>query len=420
MIGWSDVFYFSVSSAALLLSLLGLWLTAIVPGIDRWNKRFFLGYFAVLGLSCLLSLIVTALRFYPIPIAATYIALALESLLLSLPFPMLTVYLLHCCGESLRSSRLLHAALCLWAIYFILLASGPFIGGFVPVAPESQFYREPLYPLMLLPMVAVLLLNLIGLIRRQSRLARKVFLGLLVALLPMTAALGANLFVDVVPVFDISVVVSALAMYGLVLSDQIERDMRQQQEIANQRASITVLRMRPHFIYNTLMSIYSLCNIDPQKARQVTSDFTDYLRKNFNAVASDSPVTFSTELEHTHAYLAVEQAQYEDALIVDYDAEFTRFRLPPLTLQPLAENAVKHGMGPDTVPLHVSIRTRETDSDSEIIVEDDGPGFDPAIADDPHTTLANIRQRLESMCDGRLDIAPREGGGTTVRITVPR
>ncbi|MDO5456577.1 MAG: histidine kinase, partial [Eubacteriales bacterium] len=70
------------------------------------------------------------------------------------------------------------------------------------------------------------------------------------------------------------------------------------------RASVMVLQMRPHFIYNTLMSIHGLCRIDPQKARQVTKDFTDYLRKNFNAVASDSPIPFSSELEHTRAYLA--------------------------------------------------------------------------------------------------------------------
>ena len=70
-----------------------------------------------------------------------------------------------------------------------------------------------------------------------------------------------------------------------------------------------VLQMRPHFIFNTMMSIYSLCNQDPQKARQVTMDFTNYLRKNFNAVASDSTIPFSAELEHTRAYLAVEQVR---------------------------------------------------------------------------------------------------------------
>ena len=177
--------------------------------------------------------------------------------------------------------------------------------------------------------------------------------------------------------------------------------------------------MRPHFIYNTLMSIHSLCSLDPQKAQQITMDFTNYLRRNFNAVASGSTVPFSTELEHTRAYLAVEQAQYDDMLAVEYDIPYTQFRLPPLTLQPIVENAVKHGMDPDSGPLHIRIRTRHTGSCTTIIVEDSGPGFDPSIKIKPHTTLANIRQRLEMMCGGSLAFTAGENGGTVATVTIP-
>ena len=208
-------------------------------------------------------------------------------------------------------------------------------------------------------------------------------------------------------------------MYSFILSDQIEQDRRNQREIAHQRASVMVLQMRPHFIYNTLMSIYSLCNLDPQKARQVTKDFTDYLRKDFNAVASENPIPFSEELEHTRAYLAVEQAQHKDKLIVAYDTPFTFFRLPPLTLQPLVENAVKHGMNLYAGPLHISVRTRQTDTGVEITVEDDGSGFDPSDESKPHTTLDNIRKRLELMCSGTMEITSKESSGTVVTITVP-
>jgi LytS/YehU family sensor histidine kinase len=93
----------------------------------------------------------------------------------------------------------------------------------------------------------------------------------------------------------------------------------------------------------------------------------------------------------------VEQAQYDDMLAVEYDTPFTRFRLPPLTLQPLVENAVKHGMDPYAGPLCVSIQTRQTGSGIEITVSDNGRGFDPSSESIPHTTLANIRQRLEMM-----------------------
>ena len=180
-----------------------------------------------------------------------------------------------------------------------------------------------------------------------------------------------------------------------------------------------VLQMRPHFIHNTLMSIYYLCQQDPAEAQRVTLNFNTYLEKNLTALASDETIPFSEELEHTRAYLNVEQALYDENLFVDYDMPHTHFRVPPLTLQPIVENAVRHGLDPDSDPLRISIQARKTDSGSEIIVSDNGPGFEPADDDKTHIALKNIRQRLEMMCRGKMTITPREGGGTVVRLTIP-
>ena len=146
--------------------------------------------------------------------------------------------------------------------------------------------------------------------------------------------------------------------------------------------------------------------------------------RNLNAVASGNLITFAVELEHTRAYLAVEQARYEEMFFVEYDTQFTHFRLPPLT-QPIVENAVKHGINPYSGPLRISIRTRHSEaggsgrSATEIIVEDTGPGFDPSDERKPHTTLNNIRHRLEMMCGGSMTITSHDGGGIVVTVTVP-
>ena len=284
-----------------------------------------------------------------------------------------------------------------------------------------------MYPLLLAPVVILVVCNLIGTIRRRNRLSRRTYISFLVAGIPITLALFVQLFTDVFPLIDISIVLSGVCMYGLIVSDQIRNDLsrqreiaRQQLEIANQRTSIMVLQMRPHFIYNTMTSIYCLCNQDPQKARQVTLDFTTYLRKNFTAIACEDTIPFPEELEHTRAYLAVEQAQFEDSLFLEFDTPHTQFRLPPLTLQPIVENAVKHGLDPESDSLHLVIRTRETKLGSEILVEDDGTGYEAPDDSQPHIALANIRQRLELMCGGRLTIRPREGGGTVVQVIIPR
>ena len=433
MISWSDFFFIFILGSALLLSVLGVWFSAVIPGIDRWSKRFFLGYFVIFMLCCLSGLADSLFLYYRVPSPAYFLILFLECLLLSLPLPMLTVFLLHCCGGNLRSSKLMRAVTVLWAVYFVLLASTLFIGGFANATPDNQYTRGPLYSFVLLPMAVILMLNIVGTVRRRARLSRKTYLGFLVALLPMTVTLLLHLFIDVFALLDISYVLSTLSMYSFVLSDQIEQDRRrqreiawqqseitrQQLEIAHERASVMVLQMRPHFIYNTMTSIYCLCGQNPQLARQVVKDFTTYLRKNFTAIASAAPIPFSSELEHTRAYLAVEQALYEDCLFVDYDTPHIWFRMPPLTLQPLVENAVKHGREQAVGPFHISIRTRKTDSGSEIVVTDNGGGFVPPDDSEPHIALQNIRQRLEMMCGGSLTIGPNEGGGTVVTVTIP-
>ena len=134
---------------------------------------------------------------------------------------------------------------------------------------------------------------------------------------------------------------------------------------------------------------------------------------------SAEPILFSAELEHARAYLAVEQALYKDSLSVDYDTPHTFFRVPPLTLQPLVENCVKHGRDPYAGMFHISVRTRKTDKGSEITVEDNGHGVTPADDGGLHIALKNISQRLEIMCGGTLVIINGENGGTVVTVSIP-
>lgn len=426
MISWEYFFFFFILGTILLLSVLGLWFTVIMPGIDSLNRRFFRGFFVVLFFGVFFALADAVLSFFPVPNAVIRFLQVPECLLVALPLPMMSFFLVYCSGEIMRQNRFLRAVICLWAIYCVLVTSSLFNEAFFFVTPDRQAHRGPWYSVMLLPVAAITLLNLAFVIKQRKLFSQKIYLSFLIALFPITISVFVQLFIDVFLLIDVCVVLFVLSIYGFIQSDQIERDLRrqreiaeQQREIAHQRASIMVLQMRPHFIYNTLTSIYCLCSQDPEKAQQVIMDFTTYLRKNFTAVASDTPVPFTSELDHTRAYLAVEQAQYAKGLIVEYDTPHTFFRVPPLTLQPIVENAIKHGRDPDAGPLHISIRTRKTDTGNEITVSDDGRGFDPADDNEPGIALKNIRQRLEMMCGGSLAITPNDGGGTVVTLTVP-
>ena len=191
-------------------------------------------------------------------------------------------------------------------------------------------------------------------------------------------------------------------------------------EIARQNARILVLQMGPHVICNTMTSIYYLCASNPSKAQQVTLDFTTYLRKNFSAIANEGLIPFREELVHTKAYLAVEQVRFEDKLFVSFDVPHTLFKLPPLTLQPIVENAVKHGVDPELDPLYISVTTKAAENGSEIIVEDTGMGFGSSDKGGQHIALKNISERLKMMCNGTLTISPRENGGTVVCVFIPQ
>lgn len=419
MTDWTIVAGYSISGAMLIMMAIGIALSAFMPALDRWSRRYFITFFSLLFLYA--AVISVDMIFYTNPdLAAPEIVFILVEYLF---FSVLTVmpipFLLHCCSESPKGSILLRTAIALWGVFCIIVIAAQFTDAFYYTVSYNQYFRGPLFPLLMSPLAVIMILNIAGLIRRRKKLSKRVFTALLIYLVPTAIFIIMFMFADVEILVSFWMVLCALTMFGLVLMDNVEQYMRQQREIADQRAGIMVLQMRPHFIYNTMMGIYYLCKQDADKAQQVTLDFTTYLRKNFAAIASEDTVPFKDELEHTRAYLAVEQAQLEDSLFVSFDTPHTLFRVPPLTLQPIVENAVKHGMTASSDPIHISVVTRKTDTGSEIIVEDDGPGFQPVDDNEPHIALNNIRQRLELMCKGELEIATREGGGTSVKITIP-
>ena len=411
--------YCFMGGALLSLVLLGLTAAACMPSLDKWNKPFFIFSFSILVLSIVAYFIDVIVYTDPDSAQVEVYVAFFETFLPSLLMPLLTHYVLYCCGESRRHSFFLHGILVIWSVFFVLLLITQFTEFIYYITPDNQFVRGPFYPLLIAPMIALIAVNLTGVILRRRKLSKKKYVAFLVYLLPLMIAMIVQMFVSVFLLIVVAVSLSALSMFGIIMADQVEQYRKQQRKIEAQHASITVLQMRPHFIYNTMMSIYYLCVQNPKKAQQVILDFTTYLRRNFDAIAGDGTIPFSEELEHARAYLAVEQAQFEDNLFVEYDTPHTFFHLPPLTLQPIVENAVKHGMDPDAdEALHIFIRTEKNDAGNEIIVEDNGSGFKPNDDHQPHIALKNIRLRLEAV-GGSLEISPGDEGGTKVRITIP-
>ena len=411
--------YFFVGGALLLLVLLGLVAASSFPGLDKKSKRFFISSFSVLALSIITYVIDLFIYTNPNLAWMERIISFVETFLPSVLMPFLTMYVLLCCGQSVRKSASFYIVLALCLSLFILLVIAQFTDSIYYFTQENEFVQGTWYWVLIVPLLALIMVNLFEIIRERKLLGRKYFIAFLIYLLPLLVVMTLQAFISVFIFIVVAVSISALSMFGIIMADQVEQYMRQQREIADQRASIAVLQMRPHFIYNTMTSIYYLCEQDPKKAQQVTLDFTTYLRKNFNAITGKEPISFVEELEHTRAYLAVVQAQYEDNLLVEFDTPHTQFRVPPLTLQPLVENSVKYGLNIDsTEPLRVSVRTEKVDNGSVIIVSDTGPGISNKDNGEPHIALNNIHERL-LLINGTLQISPNEKGGTIIKVYIP-
>ena len=408
-----------MNSMMITLAVIGLIIAAILPGIEKFSRKFFVSLFVILLILMIVMTIDTFIFQNPKMADAERILIFLEYFFIATLATIFTPYFLNICGEKFQKNLIFRAVIINFIIYFIFLVTNQFTEIFYYVTAENIFYRREIHPILLFPLNLIIFLNLYGVIKFRKKLQKKYFVAFLIFLIPIatTFSIHAFFYVEVTTFFG--VVISTLAMFGIILYDQIEKYFEQQREIANQRANIMVLQMRPHFIYNAMMSIYYLCVKNPEKAQQVTLDFTTYLRKNFTAIASEETIPFEDELEHTRAYLAIEQVQFKDNLLVEYEIEHKNFKIPPLTLQPIVENAVKHGMDPENAPLKILIRTQKTDSGSEIIVENDGSDFSPDEDYKPNTALSNIRQRLEMMCGGKIKISPRADSGTVVKIFVP-
>ena len=200
----------------------------------------------------------------------------------------------------------------------------------------------------------------------------------------------------------------------------IRRTIRQRSELRDARTAALLNQIRPHFIHNTLTSIYYLCDSDPQTAKRVVRDFNNHLRANFTSISAKAPISFDEEMENVRAYLSVEQVRFSDKLFVEYDTPHTSFRLPALTIQPLVENAVKHNVDGGKPPVHICIRSFKVSGGSKVVIEDDGVGTDVTAAEEHgHVGLKNVADRLELLCGGTLTVSPRPEGGTTVTVFIP-
>jgi len=227
------------------------------------------------------------------------------------------------------------------------------------------------------------------------------------------------------------ILILALAGYHVIRAkikaeqaSQAEKLKEKEMELQDSRVAIMLSQIQPHFLFNTLAAIKTLCIDNPQLAEETVVEFSEYLRANLDSLSYTAPIPFERELKHVETYLSIEKKRFGEKLRVVMNISTKDFMIPALTLQPIVENAVQHGITRGGGAGVVTIQTGSTDTEILIIVTDDGIGFDPELTppDDGrrHVGIENVRSRLAAMCGGTLEIQSKLGEGTKAVITIQR
>ena len=231
----------------------------------------------------------------------------------------------------------------------------------------------------------------------------------------------ANIYLPAIA--DVSLLFPLYIIFYSIYIEQKNEIVHKEAEQVKMETSLMLSQIQPHFLYNCLSTIAELCEEDSALAEEATTTFADYLRENMDCIGSDIPISFSDEMEHVQKYVWLEKLRFSNRVNVEYDLSCTDFLIPALTVQPLVENAIKHGVCKKKGGGTVTISSYDEGKSYIITIVDDGVGFDPAANfkdGRQHIGIENVRKRLQSMVDGSIKVETAPGKGTSVTMTIPK
>ena len=240
----------------------------------------------------------------------------------------------------------------------------------------------------------------------------------LYCLLPFIAIIIQNLLPGYAVAY-LSIIISIEILFLFVNVKKNIELINEANKTKEAEVKLMVSQIQPHFIYNTLSSISTLIKIDPEKAQKGLDDFTEYLRANLTSISETGLTSFENELRHIETYLSLEKMRFDERLNIVLDIKAKDFLVPPLTIQPLVENAVKHGVLKRIEGGTITLKTYETEEAYFVEIIDDGIGFDlnnPSYKGKEHVGLNNVRYRLSTMCHGELTFNSVLDKGTTMVV----
>lgn len=304
-----------------------------------------------------------------------------------------------------------------------LVIASQFLNFYYYIDAHNFYHRNFLHPLSMFLPILGMIIDFSFVFQWRREISRQLFISLVSYMVLPLLAMILQTFYYGISLVNIAISISMILLFVVAMIEQNQNLAQKEKEAADLRISIMISQITPHFIYNTLTSIQQLCDTDPKQAEETVGEFAEYLRGNLESLGLDRPVPFERELNHVKSYLAIEKKRFGDRVKTAYNIQEEEFLIPSLTLQPMVENAVKHGLCKKKGGGTVCISTKRDGDYVQIVIQDDGAGFDVNRKMDDgrvHVGIQNVRTRLKDMCDGTLEVSSTPGKGTQVVITLPQ
>lgn len=339
---------------------------------------------------------------------------------------LITIYI-YCLTSFIKENarvtyRLAHIVCAVCAIYFILILSSPFTGAIFTI-DAGGYYRDGTLKAVsyLFDPIAMVVVVILILCYRKSLKIKGILYLVSISVLSIPTMILWEVWYPV-PEY-IMVTLYFMLVFILFHGELTTQLVKKEKEMAESKITTAMSQIQPHFIFNSLSTIKFLVKKNPAEAIEAIDEFSDYLRGSMDSLTRTRGVPFLEEIEFVNHYLYLEKKRFGDKIHIEYDIRMDGFMVPAFSVQPIVENAVKHGIRGQLQGGSIKIATKEDAKNYIIQVTDDGAGFDPQTPKEDgksHVGIANVKKRLALMCEGTLEIESAPGKGCMVTIRIPK
>ncbi|MGN0244010.1 MAG: sensor histidine kinase [Lachnospiraceae bacterium] len=324
-------------------------------------------------------------------------------------------------GKQERTWRYIIYFFCILSIVLLLISQ--FTHWFYDFDAHNLYYRKELSWMLQVTGIIGMMLNAVTVLRNRKIFNLMEFSSLLFYIILPTAATTVQIFVYGFNFINLATTIALLLIFVSFLIEQSRRMLEQERKLNMERISTLRSQIQPHFLFNCLATLRYLCRKEPEEAITAIDELSGFLRDSIESLSRNSCVPFEKELDLVKHYLYLEQKRFGDKLNIEYDIRATAFQLPLFSMQPIVENAVRHGLRGKDDQGTLQISTTSDEEYYAIHIKDDGIGFTVGDKKDDHKQhvgIENVRSRLHMMCGGTLQIDSQPGRGTEAVIYIPK